>query len=61
MALIRAVFVYINGQIHARVRMNLPAELLWKSTVPMRFPKIRKNRQLDNPRIRQLPTAFLRS
>ena len=28
MALIRAVFVYINGQIHARVRMNFPAELL---------------------------------
>src|SRR5699024_10461113 len=61
MALIRAVLVYRNGQIHARVRMNFPAALLWKRTAPIRLPKIRKNRQHPRPRMKQLPTAFFRS
>lgn len=58
MVLINAVLVYRKGQIQASVRINFPADLLWKIRLPRRFPVSRKQRQQNRPRIKQLPAAF---
>lgn len=59
--LINVVFVYKNGQIHARVIMNFPAVVLWKSRFPTKLPVKRKNKVHRHPRANtQAVTCLIR-
>ena len=59
MILKKALFVYKNGQIQAKVTMNCPAVLLPNKVIPIKPPNKRKKRQQTKPSIKQAPADFL--
>ena len=56
--LIRLLFVYKKGQIHANVIRKSPASLLWNIRFPTGLPVTSSPAQQMIPRRKQLPAAF---
>ena len=52
--LCRELFTYRNGQIHERVIKKSPANVLSNKRRPIIFPKIKKNKQQNNPNKKQV-------